>query len=75
MNEAHLARLRDAFTVREASQAEQLSALVDAFVEAEVQEQARDRRASSTFTRVTVNDDNVFAVGHQPLAHLINELN
>ena len=39
MDVAHLARLRDALAVREASQAEQLSALVYALIEAEVKKQ------------------------------------
>lgn len=75
MDEAHLARLRDTLAVREAPQTEQLGALINVIIEAEVEKKACCGSAGSTFTRIAMNDYDVFLIGHQPFSHLVDKLN
>ena len=56
IDEAHLARLTNAFAVREPLQAEKLGRPIDVLVETEVYEKAGDRRAGPPFPRVAMHD-------------------
>ena len=71
---AHLARLANAFFVGKTLQAEQLCRFVNGVIEPEIDKQAHESGAGTTFPRVAVDNDDIFRVSEKKLLHGLDQV-
>ena len=64
MDESNLTRLTYTFSICEPSGAEQLGGLVYGVIEAKIDQQTTCSRPCSTFSRVAVNNNDIFGISY-----------
>jgi hypothetical protein len=74
MNISNLARLAQSFIVTKPLKTEMLSTTINILIKSQKEKQTGHSCAGPTFSRLTMHNNYIFRILHQPFLHVVNQL-